>query len=86
MSASGPSDYAESERSIRGYVEAVGTAGYPVTLLAHPEVAAAQPDLMQQSILSFYDAKTVPDEEWYGYIKHRVQIACHFWLKNINPA
>ena len=46
MSGSGPSDYRESERSIRGYVEVAKAYGYPVTLFVHPEVAVGQPDLL----------------------------------------
>ncbi len=46
MSGSGPKEYRESERSIRGFVEAATTAGYPVTLFVHPEVADAQADLL----------------------------------------
>ena len=40
MSGSGPSDYRESERSIRAYVETATSHGFPVTLFAHPEVAS----------------------------------------------
>jgi len=36
LSGSGPANYQEGERSIRGYVEAARTEGYPVTLFAHP--------------------------------------------------
>ena len=46
MSGSGPSDYRESERSIRGYVEMAASHGFPVTLFVHPEVAVGQPDLL----------------------------------------
>ena len=46
MSGSGPADYAESERSIRGFVKTVTEAGYPATLLVHPEVAAAHSDML----------------------------------------
>ncbi len=46
MSSSGPADYKESERSIRGFVDAVGRAGYPVTLFLHPEVAIAHRNML----------------------------------------
>ena len=46
MSGSGPADYVESERSIRGYIETAAAAGFPVTLFAHPEVAAAHAELL----------------------------------------
>jgi peptidoglycan/xylan/chitin deacetylase (PgdA/CDA1 family) len=46
MSSSGPSDYLESERSIRGFAEAAKAFGYPVTLFVHPEVAVAQSSLL----------------------------------------
>jgi peptidoglycan/xylan/chitin deacetylase (PgdA/CDA1 family) len=48
MSSSGPADYAESERSIRGFVEIVEAAGYPATLFLHPEVAIAHADLVRE--------------------------------------
>jgi len=46
MSRSGPKDYEESERSIRGYVEAVRAFGFSSTLFVHPEVAVKQRDLL----------------------------------------
>lgn len=46
MSASGPADYTESDRAIRGYAETAAAWGYPVTLLAHPEVAAGNTRLL----------------------------------------
>lgn len=46
MSGSGPADYAKSERAIRGYAEAAGERGYPVTLFLHPEVATAHRELL----------------------------------------
>ena len=46
MSGSGPRDYDESERSIRGFVETASSFGFPVTLLAHPEVAVGNKDLL----------------------------------------
>ncbi len=46
MSASGPDDYQESERSIRAYVATVKQAGFSTTLFAHPEVAAAHSQLL----------------------------------------
>ena len=48
MSASGPADYRESAASIEGYCELAARYGYPVTLLAHPEVAAAHRGLLLQ--------------------------------------
>ena len=48
LSGSGPATHEEGERSIRGYVEAAGREGYPVTLFAHPEVAVAQPGLLHE--------------------------------------
>ena len=46
LSGSGPSDYEEGERSIRGYFETAADYGYPVTFFAHPEVAVAQSGLL----------------------------------------
>lgn len=46
MSASGPRDYEESERSIRGYVSIAESYGLPVTLIAHAEVAAGNRNLL----------------------------------------
>lgn len=46
MSGSGPADYVESERSIRGYAETAADWGYPVTLFAHPEVATGNAALL----------------------------------------
>lgn len=46
MSASGPNDYAESERSIQGYASIAGEYGLPLTLFAHPEVAVGNRDLL----------------------------------------
>jgi hypothetical protein len=46
MSSSGPADYVESERSIRGFVETIQAAGFPATLFLHPEVAIAHRDLV----------------------------------------
>lgn len=46
MSGSGPADYKESARSIFGYAETAATYGYPVTFLAHPEVAIENRDLL----------------------------------------
>ena len=48
LSSSGPADYEESERSIRGFVETVEAAGYPATLFLHPEVAIAHADLVRE--------------------------------------
>jgi peptidoglycan/xylan/chitin deacetylase (PgdA/CDA1 family) len=46
MSASGPWDYAESERSIQGYTGIAEKYGLPVTLIAHPEVAIGNRELL----------------------------------------
>ena len=46
MSGSGPLDYRESERSIRGYVETAASYGFPTTLFAHPEVAVGNTELL----------------------------------------
>lgn len=46
MSASGPQDYAESERSIQGYASIAGEYGLPLTLFVHPEVAVGNRDLL----------------------------------------
>jgi hypothetical protein len=46
MSGSGPADYAESERSIRGYAAVARAWGMPLTLFAHPEVAAHNRELL----------------------------------------
>jgi hypothetical protein len=48
MSASGPQDYVESERSIRGFKAIADSRGYPLTMFAHPEVAAAHRELFLQ--------------------------------------
>ena len=48
MSSSGPSDYRESERSIRHYVAAAGAHGFPATLFVHPQVAANQREFLLQ--------------------------------------
>lgn len=39
MSSSGPSNYEQSEKSIRGFLKGTKDAGYPTTLFLHPEVA-----------------------------------------------
>ena len=46
MSSSGPADYEESERSIRGHVATLKTHGFPLTLFVHPEVAVAHRELL----------------------------------------
>ena len=46
MSASGPWDYEESDRSIRGYASIAESYGLPVTLIAHAEVAVGNRDLL----------------------------------------
>jgi peptidoglycan/xylan/chitin deacetylase (PgdA/CDA1 family) len=38
--ASGPRDYAESDRFIRGYARRAGRYGFPVSYMLHPEVTA----------------------------------------------
>jgi len=44
--ATGPLNYSDSERFIRGYTAIAGEFGFPVTFLIHPEAAVAHPDLM----------------------------------------
>ena len=46
LSGSGPEDYEQGERSMRGYFETAREYGFPVTFFAHPEVAEAQPGLL----------------------------------------
>lgn len=46
LSASGPADYLESERAIKGYAGIAGDHGFPLTLFVHPEVAGAHADLL----------------------------------------
>ena len=46
MSASGPADYQESERSMRGYAGFARRYGFPLTLFVHPEVARANSSLL----------------------------------------
>jgi len=46
MSGSGPIDYHESARSIRGYVETASSYGFPTTLFVHPEVAVGNMELL----------------------------------------
>lgn len=46
MSPSGPWDYAESERSIRGFAARAKAHGFPVTYFVHPEVGFANRDLL----------------------------------------
>jgi len=48
MSASGPANREDAARAVRGYAETAAAAGFPVTLLAHPEVAVAHPGLLLQ--------------------------------------
>jgi peptidoglycan/xylan/chitin deacetylase (PgdA/CDA1 family) len=46
MSGSGPAEYGESERSIRGYVQSGEAFGFPTTLFVHPEVAQGNRDCL----------------------------------------
>lgn len=46
MSSSGPQDYEESARSIRGYASIAEEYGLPLTLFAHAEVAVGHRDLL----------------------------------------
>ncbi len=46
MSGSGPADYAESARAIRGYAATARAWRMPLTLFVHPEVAAGNRDLL----------------------------------------
>lgn len=46
MSDSGPADYDESERSIKGYASIARSWGYPLTLFVHPKVALRQRDVL----------------------------------------
>ena len=48
MSASGPVDYEESERSIRAHCATVSARGFPTTLFVHPEIAVNHRDLLLQ--------------------------------------
>lgn len=43
--ASGPRNYQDSERFIKGYVARASTHGYPVTFMIHPEVTAHHAEL-----------------------------------------
>lgn len=45
-SSTGPTDYLESERSIKGYVKIAEDYGFTPTLFVHPEVAMNQSDLL----------------------------------------
>lgn len=45
-SSSGPDDYAESERSITGYVDVLERYGYTPTLFVHPRVAERQREFL----------------------------------------
>jgi len=47
-SATGPKDFAASERAIRGYFEIASSYGLPVTYFVHPETARAQADLFSE--------------------------------------
>jgi hypothetical protein len=46
MSPSGPADYAEGERAIKGYAAVAQRYNFPLTLFAHPEVAINSGDLL----------------------------------------
>lgn len=43
--ASGPKDFAASERYVRAYTELAGAYGFPVSFFLHPEVAEGQVEL-----------------------------------------
>ncbi len=68
MSGSGPADYGESARSICGYAETAARYGYPVTFLAHPEVAVENADLL----LDLRDRGACPGLHVHPYkLRHR---------------
>ncbi|MCB1464207.1 MAG: polysaccharide deacetylase family protein [Nitratireductor sp.] len=46
--ATGPKDFAMSERAITGYFEIASTYGYPVTYFVHPETIRVQADLFKE--------------------------------------
>jgi hypothetical protein len=46
--ATGPNNYEESERSIRGYVQMAADYNYPVSFMIHPEVTNTHSELFQQ--------------------------------------
>lgn len=46
--ASGPRDWAQGERAIRGYVEIGRKYGFPVSFFIHPETAIAQRELFKE--------------------------------------
>ncbi len=46
--ATGPSNWADSEKFIRGYVDRAGEFGFPVTFFIHPEVAVEQAGLFDE--------------------------------------
>jgi hypothetical protein len=45
--ATGPRDFAQSERAITGYFEIAKSYGFPVTYFVHPETIIAQADLFK---------------------------------------
>lgn len=45
--ATGPTDYAMSERAILGYFDIAASYGLPVSYFVHPETIVAQPDLFK---------------------------------------
>lgn len=46
MSASGPTSYTESQRSIEGYFNLAKKFGVPVTFFVHPEIANHHQNLL----------------------------------------
>lgn len=46
--STGPLNYEDSRRFIRGYSDIAGEFGCPVTYMIHPEAAAAHPDLFHE--------------------------------------
>lgn len=47
-SATGPVDFAMSERAILGYFDIAASYGFPVSYFVHPETLQAQPDLFRE--------------------------------------
>jgi hypothetical protein len=47
-SATGPKDFALSERAIRNYFEIASTYGFPVTYFVHPETILVQADMFKE--------------------------------------
>ena len=46
--ASGPADWAQGERAVKGYFNIAQSYGFPVTYFLHPEAAIAQADLFKK--------------------------------------